>query len=95
MRTMLGSDCEDDDETLSTYLNIAEKKILNHRFPFGSPYVEVEPRYEMHMIELAIYLYSMRGGEGERKHVENGVTRDWRSESEILSSIPRQAGIPV
>ena len=95
MRTMLGSECEDDDITLSTYLNVAEQKIINHRFPYNSKVVEVEPRYEMQMIELAIYLYSIRGGEGERKHTENGVLREWRSEQEILASIPREAGLPL
>ena len=94
MRTMLGS-CEDTDDVLSTYLNIARQKIINHRFPYGTSLVEVEPRYEMKMIELAIVLYNERGAEGQVKHNENGVSREWKTEEEILASIPRQAGLPL
>ena len=94
IRTMLGGEEEIADEVLDIYLRQAQQKILNHRFPYGTKLVEVEPQYELDMLELAVYLYNLRGAEGQTRHVENGVTREWRTENEILSSIPRMAGIP-
>ena len=94
MRKMLGSDEEIADDILDIYLLQAQQKIINHRYPYGTSVVEIEPRYELDMLELAIVLYNLRGAEGQKRHVENGVTREWRTESEILASIPRMAGLP-
>lgn len=92
--TMLGEDDEVELSVFEVYLRHAQQKILNHRFPYGTSLVEVEPRFELDTIELAVVLYNQRGGEGQSKHVENGVTREWRSEAQILSTIPRMGGIP-
>lgn len=94
-KQMLGETGEDVDlGVFEIYLRQARQKILNHRFPYGTSLVDVEPRYEQDMIELTVVLYNLRGAEGQSRHVENGVTREWRTETEILSSIPRMAGIP-
>ena len=95
MKTMLGSECEDDEETLSVYLNMAHQKLLDHMFPFNDKVVEIDSRYDMDMVELAVVLYNRRGGEGEKRHIENGVHREYRTEQEILSHIPREAGLPL
>ena len=92
IQTMLGEDVEDN--VLETYLNLAKQKILNHRFPFGTTLTDVEPRYEGDLLELTIVLYNERGAEGQETHTENGVARKWRSEQEILKSIPRMVGLP-
>ena len=92
MQAKLGSD--EDNSVLTVYLQTAERKILNHRYPYDPTVTTIEPRYEQDQIELAIVLFNQRGGEGQSTHSENGVKREWRSESEILSSIPRMAGIP-
>lgn len=92
MQEMMGSD--EDNSVLTVYLLTAEQKILNHRYPYEHENATIEPRYERDQIELAIVLFNMRGGEGERLHSENGVKREWRAEHEILSSIPRRAGVP-
>jgi hypothetical protein len=93
--TILGSDDAEDDATVvTTYLNKAKERILNHRFPHGTSLTDVEPQYEHLQIELAISLYNQRGVEGQEKHSENGVSRSWRSPNQILESIPRRAGIP-
>ena len=92
LQKMLGEDIEDD--TLTTYLNLAKQKILNHRFPFGTNLEEIEPRYEGDLLELAIVFYNERGVEGQETHNENGVNRKWRSEQQILKSIPRMVGLP-
>ena len=85
LRKMLGE--EVDSETLSIYLRRATQKILNHRYPFGTTEVEVEPRFEQELLELTIVLYNQIGAEGQKSHNENGVQRTWRSENEILQSI--------
>ena len=91
---MLGNDEDVDIEVFEIYLRQARQKILNHRYPYGTSRTEVEERFEMDELELAIVLYNLRGAEGQSRHVENGVTREWRTEHEILSSIPRMVGIP-
>jgi len=95
METMLGSDSDIDEDLMSTCLDIANRTILNHRFPYGTSRVEVEPQYEMKMIQLAVIYYDRNGAEGEKKHSENGTVREYLTEEEILASIPRQAGLPL
>ena len=96
MKIMLGDDGLDiEDDVCKTYLDLANNKILNHRYPFGTKLVEVEPQYEYQLIELAIVLYNLRGIEGEETHNENGVNRKYRSVEAILKSIPKFVGIPL
>ena len=94
MQSMIGSD--EEDTVLTDYLLTAKEKILNHRDPFSNQErpSEVEPKFEYAQIELAIVLYNQKGGEGQSTHSENGVKREWRTVEDILSSIPRTAGIP-
>ena len=86
---------EVDVSLFETYLHLANQKILNHRFPYGTELIEVEPRFEEELIELTIVLYNQRGAEGQSSHSENGITRHYRSVDEILKSIPRMAGLPL
>ena len=96
MKIMLGEDGLDiDDNVCQTYLDLANHKILNHRYPFGTNLVEVEPQFEYQLIELAIVLYNQRGVEGQETHNENGVHRKYRKEAQILASIPKFVGIPL
>lgn len=85
---------EVDFDVFKDYLRFSTERILNHRYPFGTTLVEVEPKYENQQIELAIVLYNQRGAEGEKVHNENGINRSYRTIDEILKSIPRVAGIP-
>lgn len=89
-------DSNEDVSVLTDYLLTAKEKILNHRYPYSNQErpCDVEARYEHDQIELAIVLFNQRGGEGQKVHSENGVRREWRTEQDILSSIPRMAGIP-
>ena len=96
MKIMLGDDGLDiTDEVCQTYLNLSQQKILNHRYPFGTKRVEVEAQFEYQLIELAIVLYNQRGVEGQETHNENGVHRKYRTEGQILASIPSFAGFPL
>lgn len=96
MKIMLGEDGLDiDDDVCQTYLDLANQKILNHRYPFGTSRVEIEKQFEYDLIELAIVKYNERGVEGQETHNENGVHRKYRTEAQILASIPKFAGIPL
>lgn len=37
--------------------------------------------------QLALYYYNTIGGEFQTSHTENGITRTWRSESDILKDV--------
>lgn len=95
MKIMMGDDVIDiDDETLVVYLNLAEKKLLTHIYPFDHNVSELPSRYDYEHVELAIALFNKRGAEGEEQHNENGVHRRYRAEAQILASIPKYAGVP-
>lgn len=96
MKIMLGEDgLSIDDNVCQTYLDLSKNKIINYRFPFGTDLTDVEPRYQMQQIELAIVLYNQRGVEGQETHNENGVHRKYKEEARILASIPKFAGLPL
>lgn len=95
MKALGGSEVkEEDDDTLETYLLLAEKKLIEHIYPHDKDVVTLDSRYEMKQIELANILYLKRGAEGESSHSENGVARKYLTEQEFLQSIPRECGIP-
>lgn len=96
IKVMLGEDsiCVDTD-VLRVYLNLAKEKILNKRYPFRTDITEVEERFDNLHCELTIALYNQQGGEGEKSHSENGVSRSWRTVAEILEEIPSQVGLPL
>lgn len=92
--------CEDSttyaDDVYGTYLEVAAQKVLNRRFPFDKCRRQskiVPDELEMLQIELAVILLLRRGAEGESSHSENGVKRDYRSESEILEDITPLVGV--
>ena len=94
MAVMLGEKVENN--VLRVYLSSAKSKILNYRFPHGIPedINDVEAQYEHLQIELAIVLYNERGIEGQATHSENGISRSWRSEKQVLNEITPKAGLP-
>lgn len=86
MSIMLDEDY--DTVILSAYLLQAKSLILNKRFPFGyESDQEVEPKYEQLQIELAIALFNERGAEGQANHNENGISRSWRTKSQLLEEV--------
>ena len=77
------------DEFVSVYLNKAESAIRNRMYPFGLPLQNgqeitfvVPAKYEMLQCELACNYILKRGGEGEIKHDENGISRTYDSVNE-------------
>ena len=69
----------DTDETLLTYLKIAEKKILNRLYPFSCENKTIPEKYEIMQCEIAVYLLNKRGAEGQTIHTENGISRNYES----------------
>ena len=92
MKSLVG---DEDSELYEVYLLQAKEKILNKLYPYGTDKKEVPERYDNLQIELAITLYNERGVEGQDKHTENGITRSWKSEVEILAELTPFAGLPL
>lgn len=85
VRTMVE---ETDEETISAYLCLAERKICN----IASPYAfleKVPPKYEHLQIEAAAYFLNKRGAEGETIHAENGITRHYE-DGDLPPSLVKQ-----
>lgn len=77
------------DDFVTVYLNKAESAIRNRMYPFGLPKENgqvitfaVPAKYEMLQCELACNYILKRGGEGEIKHDENGISRTYDSVNE-------------
>lgn len=84
MQIMLGDNFST--KELGIYLRQAKQKILNRRYPYGNK-TELDENLEQLQIELAIVLFNERGVEGQTSHNENGVSRSYRTENDILSEI--------
>ena len=97
---------EADEAILEYYLEEAKSEYLNLRYPYGgyeTIFVEnddgtttekpvVEMAYLNWQIAAAVEMYAKRGGEGEKSHTENGVTRTW--DNARLSSGLRNRIVP-
>lgn len=86
------------DTFVTTYLTKAEFAIRNRMYPFnlpidaetGEPITFVVPaKYEMLQCELACRYILRRGGEGETRHDENGISRTYSSvnDSDLLMEV--------
>lgn len=81
LRVMVGQPNEGDwsDEVLTSYLNIAGRKIINRAYPYDDTVNEVPRRYGYLQCDIAAYLLNKRGAEGQLGHSENGITRSYAS----------------
>ncbi len=68
---------EKDDDVVSTYLAIAEHKVLERLYPFGGASSSVPTRYAHTQVEVACFLLNKRGAEGQVSHSENGIQRSY------------------
>lgn len=94
VRVMVGQPNEGDwtDEVLTSYLNIAGRKIINRAYPYDDTVTEVPRRYAYLQCDIATYLLNRRGSEGQTAHSENGISRSYESadvpESMLSEVIP-------
>lgn len=82
VRVMCESSADDEnysDDVLLAYLVIAGEKIINRAYPYNDTVDVVPKRYEMLQCEIAAYLLSKRGAEGQISHSENGISRSYES----------------
>ena len=87
LRAMVGG--SDSDTVLSTYLNLAGRKIIAKAFPYKAETVTTVPvQYEYLQLEIAAYMLNKRGAEGQVTHTENGVQRQYE-DADIPSSMLR------
>lgn len=70
---------ETDTDIVSTYLSLAEGKILTHVYPFKDDMsgVTFPLAYDTLSVEVAVYMLNKRGAEGETRHSENGIDRTY------------------
>ena len=76
IKTILGSDAPDD-ETISSYLELAKNEILQWRYSYSDADmpVEVPQAYEMTQIYAVVNGFTQRGVEGQSVSIENGIHR--------------------
>ena len=87
----------DEDELLSLLLTQAGEKIVRAVYPYqDTSNMEVPPRYGFLQLEVAERMYNLRGAEGEKEHVENGVHRTYESIEEFISNnVVSFVGVPT
>lgn len=79
LRKMLDEGDTVSDDTANTYLEAAEKAVINIAFPFGDGAEEMPEKYEYEQIEIAAYMLNKRGAEGEIAHTEGGTSRTFET----------------
>lgn len=87
---------EKDDGVVSAYLAIAGSKICRRAYPFDQTAAKVPDRYAMTQVEIAVYLLSRRGSEGQLSHSENGYSDSYESgyiPSELLREVMPMAAV--
>lgn len=90
------ADVQDDDATLSAYLDIAKREILNRLYPYSDGTEELPAKYVTRQITIAAYLLNKRGAEGETVHLENGIHRHYgfgNIPDDYLSDITPMCGV--
>lgn len=96
LKVRLGKDAGMNDILLEDLLETAKSAILARRYPFGGGDGELPAQYDDLQIRIAIDLYSKIGAEGERQHVENGVSRTYESAwipESLLTEVTPMVGV--
>ena len=68
-------DMDASDELLLTCIEEAGEVIYNRLYPFRDDMGDVPERYHRRQIEIAMYLFTKIGSEGETMHTEGQTTR--------------------
>lgn len=76
LREILGDDANDaSDELLAIYLTEAHNAIFRKVYPFTTTEETIPSKYISRQIEIATYLFTKNGAEGETMHTEGQTTR--------------------
>ena len=78
VKVIMGADAPDDN-TITTYLDLAKTEILSWRYSYYPDIMpaDVEPAYEITQVQAVVYGFTQRGMEGQLVSVENGVHRNF------------------
>ena len=76
VKTIMGGDAPDDN-TISSYLDLAKAEILQWRYSYNPDAMpeDVPAAYEMTQIYAVVNGFTQRGVEGQSVSVENGIHR--------------------
>ena len=91
---------EKDVNLLKGYIYIAGEEVLNRAYPFGRPNgARVPEEYEANQINIAVFLLSKNGAEGQTIMNENGIYRMYGGDGHIpnkyFGGIVPMAGVPA
>ena len=78
----LSADDTSQDDLLAIFLDMAQKKVIKARYPFGSNDIQKAKAlsdYSDNVDAIYIYLFNKQGAEGEVTHNENGINRTYES----------------
>lgn len=83
---------------LSAFLDLAGEAIINRVYPYADDEEELEvpKKYHRKQVEIAAYLMTRRGAEGQKQHSENGVDIAYDSGAvpdDMLSDIVPKVGV--
>lgn len=97
LKIMLGISGNDEDELLELLLTQAGNRIVGVVYPYkDTSDMELPPRYGFLQLEVAERMYNLRGAEGEKEHIENGVHRTYESiEDFIRNNVVAFCGVPT
>ena len=82
---------------MSTYLDLAGKKIIAKAYPYDTAVTTVPAQYETLQLEIAAFLLNKRGAEGQTTHSENGIQRQYEGgdiPASLLKTITPYCGVP-
>ena len=81
---------------LLSYLEEAQSIIYTKVYPFNRGYGDIPEKYHRKQVEIAMYLFSKNGAEGETMHTEGQTTRMYQSggvPDSMLSGITPYVGM--
>lgn len=89
---------ETDTALLEDLAETAKNAIQSRRFPFGDWPSELEDRYIDLQFRIALDMYEKLGAEGQLRHSENGISREYESSwvsRQLLEEVVPWAGVPM
>lgn len=84
----------------AAYLSLAKSAVIGRLRPYDdeASWEDVPEKHHARTCEIAAYLLSKRGAEGETSHSENGVSRTYASAQipeEMFDGIVPHVGVPL
>lgn len=85
LKTLLQITGTAQDTQLTAYLNLAKSEILSWLYSGNTPdgVTDVPLRYEAIQVSACVVGFSMIGAEGQTKHSEGGISRDFKFEDMV------------